>query len=386
VKRAQDSAQPGTGKIHLHRPTEDDNGRIKITGSGTKFTQELAAGDKVRPPGTALAVKVREVISDVEVLTDASTFPDFPYTDDAPDAFVPYDILRRIPLTVVFQKVLDKLASGGAVGIFPEGGSHDRTDLLPLKIGISLIAYSALEKHGINVPIVPVGLNYFRAHRWRGRAVVEYGRPIWIDPATLPDFRSNDDARRHKVCNDLLEQVETSMRSVIVSSPDYETLEMLHTARRLYTKGVLTAQERQEMSRRFAEGYKRLMLMTQGNPPAEWLELQNRIRAYRNELKDLGLKDYQVTALAGEHLEEDLNVENVDGDKLLSFLQFPYNIVHLLILLAVAAVPILLLNLPVGMLAGLYAERRRKKALAGSKVKVRGFDVRLLRCFMSLHL
>lgn len=40
---------------------------------------------------------------------------------------------------------------------------------------MALIAYSALEKDGINVPIVPVGLNYFKAHRWRGRAVVEVG-------------------------------------------------------------------------------------------------------------------------------------------------------------------------------------------------------------------
>jgi glycerol-3-phosphate O-acyltransferase/dihydroxyacetone phosphate acyltransferase len=51
-------------------------------------------------------------------------------------------------------------------------------------------------------------------------------------------------------------------------------------------------------------------------------------------------------------------------------------IVHLLLLLALAAIPVLLLNLPVGMLAGLYAESRRKKALAASKVKIRGYDVR----------
>ena len=66
-------------------------------------------------------------------------------------------------------------------GIFPEGGSHDRTDLLPLKVGVALIAYSALEKDGINVPIVPVGLNYFKAHRWRGRAVVEVCFVAFVD-------------------------------------------------------------------------------------------------------------------------------------------------------------------------------------------------------------
>lgn len=29
------------------------------------------------------------------------------------------------------------------MGIFPEGGSHDRTDLLPLKAGVAVIALEA---------------------------------------------------------------------------------------------------------------------------------------------------------------------------------------------------------------------------------------------------
>jgi len=82
-----------------------------------------------------------------------------------------------------------------------------------------------------------------------------------------------------------------------------------------------------------------------------------------------------VLALSGEHLDADLDVASVDGDAVLSILQLFYNIVHLLFLLMLAAVPVLLLNLPVGILAGIYSERRRMKALAKSKVKIRGFDV-----------
>jgi glycerol-3-phosphate O-acyltransferase/dihydroxyacetone phosphate acyltransferase len=73
----------------------------------------------------------------------------------------------------VYNKVLNKLEKGGCIGIFPEGGSHDRTELLPLKVGVALIAYTAFEKRGMNIPIVPVGLNYFQAHRFRGKAIVE---------------------------------------------------------------------------------------------------------------------------------------------------------------------------------------------------------------------
>jgi len=376
VKRAQDDAKKGRGRISLQEITIEDEKRILVQGTdGTKFTQELVRGDKIRPPGTAVAFKVLEVKSDEQVILDGSDLPEDLVLPTEP---VTFDVLKKVDTKIVFEKVLEKLANQGAVGIFPEGGSHDRTELLPLKAGIALIAYSALEKDGLNVPIVPIGLNYFRAHRWRGRAVIEYGRPIMIDPTTLKDYQAGG-ARKRQVCNQLLEDIEASMRSVIVSAPDFETLELIHTARRLYQrkKGPLDASEKQDLSRRFVEGYKRLLLQTNGNPPQEWLDLQQRIIDYKDELKELGLKDYQVPGLIEEHLDDEINVENVDGDRLLSFMQLPYQIVHFLFLIIVAAVPVLFLNLPVGLLAGLYAERRRKKALAKSKVKIKGFDVML---------
>ena len=42
-----------------------------------------------------------------------------------------------------FEKVFDKLESGGCIGIFPEGGSHDRTTLLPLKAGVAIMAWGS---------------------------------------------------------------------------------------------------------------------------------------------------------------------------------------------------------------------------------------------------
>jgi glycerol-3-phosphate O-acyltransferase/dihydroxyacetone phosphate acyltransferase len=397
VRRAQDDAKPGSGTIRLHPPNSSgkattiipttttaesppsEQATIEVEGIATKFQSELAVGDKIRPSGTAHGLKIQRIDSDTKMIVEGSNLPqEFPAAlfDDSTDP-VRYDLLKRTPLTTVFDKVLERLAAGGALGIFPEGGSHDRTDLLPLKVGVALIAYSALEKDGLNIPIVPVGLNYFRAHRWRGRAVVEYGRPIMIDPSTLDDYKAGG-ARRRNVCNDLLADIEISMRSVIISAPDYETLELIHTARRLYKrkKGPLATYEKQDLSRRFVEGYKRLLLMTDGKPSQEWLDLQERIKEYREELKDLGIKDYQIPALREEHLDEKpLDVEKVDGDRLLLTLQLVYNIVDKLVLISLAAVPILLLNLPVGVLAGIYAEARRKKALAASKVKIKGYDV-----------
>jgi glycerol-3-phosphate O-acyltransferase/dihydroxyacetone phosphate acyltransferase len=175
--------------------------------------------------------------------------------------------------------------------------------LLPLKVGVALIAYSELIKDGINVPIVPVGLNYFRAHRFRGKATVEYGSPTYIDPSTVAQFKRGG-AEKRIVCNELLGRIEDSMRSVIVSVPDYETMQIIHAARRLYRQrgSNETAQQRQDMGRRFAEGYKRLLLQVKGDPPDEWISLQKRILAYQKELNELGIRDYQVAGLDHEEV------------------------------------------------------------------------------------
>ena len=133
------------------------------------------------------------------------------FTAATSSSTINYEILKRIEQTEVYERVLNKLREEGAIGIFPEGGSHDRTDLLPLKAGVALIAYSALEKDGLVIPIVPVGLNYFQRHKIRGRVTVEYGRPIYIDTATLKDYKSGGASKR-QVCNDVLERCVCPMR------------------------------------------------------------------------------------------------------------------------------------------------------------------------------
>jgi glycerol-3-phosphate O-acyltransferase/dihydroxyacetone phosphate acyltransferase len=192
VKRAQDEAKPGTGKVTLHKSSSESSStestEIEVQGTDSLFVKELAPGDKIRLSGTAAGFKVKAIENEKTLTLEGDDVPaDFSFPTDTPVAF---DVLKRIDTKIVFEKVLDKLADGGAVGIFPEGGSHDRTDLLPLKVGVALVAYSALEKDGLSIPIVPVGLNYFKAYRWRGRAVVEYGQPIYVDPATLKDYKA----------------------------------------------------------------------------------------------------------------------------------------------------------------------------------------------------
>lgn len=386
VKRAQDNAKKGSGSVtidmkEINTEETDDapNTVIKVVGKGTKFSSEIKAGDKLRFPKGALSIKVASIDGDEamelkieEGVIDVLKSQPFP-------EYVTFDILPHIDQAVVYQNVLQKLASGGTIGIFPEGGSHDRTDLLPLKVGVALIAYAEFEKDGINVPIVPVGLNYFRAHRFRGKATVEFGAPTYIDPSTLADFKKGG-ADKRRVCNELLGKIENSMRSVIVSVPDYDKLQVIHAARRLYREDgvVQTAEERQDMGRRFAEGYKRLLLQVKGDLPKEWLNLQDRILAYQKELNTLGIRDYQVVGLDHEEVEIGSETQgHGKGETLLHRMNVIGHIVHLLFVCFLAALPSVLLNLPVGLASRIYSNRRRKVALAASKVKIKGYDVML---------
>ena len=45
--------------------------------------------------------------------------------------------------------------------MFPEGGSHDQTDLLPLKAGIAVISYTTMLNYGVDINIVACGMNYY---------------------------------------------------------------------------------------------------------------------------------------------------------------------------------------------------------------------------------
>ncbi len=65
--------------------------------------------------------------------------------------------------------------------------------ILCYQAGVAAIALGVYEKFGVTVPIVPVGLNYFRGHHFRGRVVVEFGQPIHIKKELIQTYK---DSRR----------------------------------------------------------------------------------------------------------------------------------------------------------------------------------------------
>lgn len=346
VTRPQDSA--------IKRPSNETvtaEGDI-VTGVNTSFTEMFQDGDKLRFRGKSEQFKITEILSDRKMRLVETVPAD--YLGMGPSA---YDVLKYVDQNKVFNFVHGALATGKSLGIFPEGGSHDRTDLLPLKAGLAIIAFGTLEKHGVNVPVVPIGLNYFRGHRFRGRAVVEFGPPIRISEELYEVYKTN----KMEAYAQFLMQVEEGMRGCLVTAPDYDSLQLVYTARRLFQPDdvmPLPAQK-QDMNRRFAESYKILaQRYAEEGMPADAAQLKERLEAYRQMLGTLGMRDYQVRTLESPNP-----------------LRATYTVVHMFAVLILASVPSLILNLPVGVVARIMALKERKKALAGSVVKIAGRDV-----------
>ncbi|CAM9482234.1 unnamed protein product, partial [Laminaria digitata] len=353
VVRPQDSAikRPATETILA-------DGDI-VTGTNTSFTQIFKFGDKLRFRGKSEQFKVKEILSDTTIKLGEAVPAG--YTGMGPSLF---DVLQYVDQGKVYDFVHMALAKGKCLGIFPEGGSHDRTDLLPLKAGVAVIAFGTLDKHGVNVPVVPIGLNYFRGHRFRARAVVEFGPPVRISEELHELYKVN----KKEAYSRFLMQVEEAMRGCIITAPDYDSLQLVYTARRLFQSNdvmPLPAQK-QDMNRRFAESYKVLaQRYSEEGMPAEATQLKERLESYRQTLTKLGMRDYQVRTLERPNP-----------------LKATYTVIHMFAVLILASVPSFILNLPVGIVARVTAMKERKKALAGSAVKIAGRDVMLSKKIM----
>ena len=133
-----------------------------------------------------------------------------------------WQCLPKVDQNVVFNKVIEALKKNGVVGVFPEGGSHDQGRLIPLKAGVAIMALGAASQ-GTDVKIVPAGLTYLNAHKFRSKAFIEFGTPFSC-PRDLVE-RYKTDSRG--ACSELLELIKKRLEEVTINTENYETRKLL---------------------------------------------------------------------------------------------------------------------------------------------------------------
>lgn len=253
VGRALDSTKSGTGKIYLPDPTNDPT---LIRGLGTQFEKESQVGGLLVLPtvnGTAANAEILEILGNEEIRLKKEFKGDIAggqltgireengdvkengEAEKAQDfQGIRYKTAPKVDQSMVYDAVFERLQLGGCVGIFPEGGSHDRTELLPLKPGVAIMALGSLAANpDAGLRIVPCGMNYFHAHKFRSRAVVEFGNPVEVPQELVDLYKSGE---RREATRQLLETIYQALVAVTVTSPDYDTLMVRNKAMQEYGK------------------------------------------------------------------------------------------------------------------------------------------------------
>lgn len=376
VGRAQDSAKPGVGTIYLPDPIRDPT---LIRGVDTNFEEQAEVGGSLFLPSikghTGASADIAEIIGPHEIrlkraLKGKVAMMQLTGRDDidengsftnkdlkgCKDGYkgTKYKFAPHIDQTKVYQAVFDRLRSGGCVGIFPEGGSHDRTELLPLKAGVAIMALGALaESPDCGLKIVPVGMNYFHAHKFRSRAVIEFGSPFEIPPKLVHMYKNN---QRREAIGQLLDLVHATLSAVTVSTPDYDTLMVIQAARRLYSPSgkKLPLPVVVELNRRLALGYEKY------KDDERIVHLRKSVKEYNKQLRYLNIRDHQV------------GYAKMWWPKVV--FTFFYRLAKLLVLSA-GVLPGLVLFAPVFIATKIISRQKAKTALAGSSVKIQGKDV-----------
>lgn len=373
VARALDKVKPAAGKVYLPDPENDPT---MIRGIGTDFKNgDFEVGGLIVLPkvnGQTPSTEIAEILSSTEIrlkkpfktpealqsLAGAAGAGDKATEDKGDeDRGCSFKVAPFVDQTKVYNAVFQELDAGGCIGIFPEGGSHDRPDLLPLKAGVAIMALGAEANHpGCGVKIIPIGMNYFHAHKFRSRAVIEFGHPIEVHPDQVEAYKAGD---RRNAVGSLLETVYQGLLSVTQSCPDYETLMLVQAARRLYNPWgkKLPLPLVVELNRRFVKGY------TRYKDDPRVIAVKKDVLNYNWQLRALGIRDHQV--------------EWGNAAKRPWWLIFGTLIYRLgeLLVLGIGTLPGLAMFWPVFVTTKVISAKKSREALAASTVKLQGRDV-----------
>lgn len=357
VVRSMDLTKPGQGRIYLPDPESDPT---LVNGIDTDFTQsEFMPGGSitVKGPDGPQTTSIDEIISATSLRLKKAFAA--PFAEDRGRKGATFKIAPHVDQSRMFSAVYQELSHGGCIGIFPEGGSHDRSNLLPLKAGAALMSLGALaENPNCGLSIIPCGMNYFHAHKFRSRGVIEFGRPIHVHPDQVEAFKAGGTSKRNAV-GSLLETIYEGLESVTQISPDHETLILVQSTRKLYNpiSKKIPLPLVIEFNRRLLKGFTRY----RDDPRVQ--SLQRAVTEYNRRLESLGIKDHQV---------EWGNVE--EKPWWLTLTTLFYRLSKLLVL-SVGVLPGVLLFWPVFVTTKVISEKKRKRALAASVVKLQGHDV-----------
>ncbi|MGH7613808.1 MAG: 1-acyl-sn-glycerol-3-phosphate acyltransferase [Gemmatimonadales bacterium] len=192
----------------------------------------------------------------------------------------------------MFRAVHAALADGAAVGIFPEGLSHDEPALAPLRTGAARIALGTHALTGQPFPVVPVGLVLRQKDVFRSDALVLVGEPVpWDDLAPLG---ANDEA----AVRDLTGRITEALRQLTINLERWEDQPLVDCAMRIWEAERGAPPDPGERVARLGATTRILAAVRLSDDPAG-TGLARDVEAHRRRLRRLGLRPANLVSDAG---------------------------------------------------------------------------------------
>ena len=201
------------------------------------------------------------------------------------------DVSRNLETFAAARKLL---ASGGTIGICPEGVSHDEPRLRPIKTGAARIALGAVSTGEVlNLQIVPAGLYYTSKTTFRSGVLLYCGKAFPVPRVQLePDGNPPRAAVR-----ELSDKIEVALRDVMLDAEHEEALHTAARAERIFSAARQdesddSLTEELQLRQRFIKAYKIL----RERAPARLERLELRMTRFEEELKQAGMQSRDLAA------------------------------------------------------------------------------------------
>lgn len=185
-------------------------------------------------------------------------------------------------------QLLDK---GENIFILSEGESKLEKRLRPIQKGTARLAFGAYEKYGTkDIVIVPIGINYMDANRFRSKVYADFGPPI-----PIADYFEDHEKNPRRAVKKLTDRLKKELKKRVIHI-DKEEDDIL-------ANKLLILMENNQMDRPFplistkpSRLFEFISLIDRFNhlDNAQKKELSGKTAAYFSKLEDLGLEDMGV--------------------------------------------------------------------------------------------
>jgi len=194
------------------------------------------------------------------------------------------DVSKNEETFVAARKLL---ASGGTIGICPEGVSHNEPRLRPIKTGAARIALASVSTGEVSdLRIVPAGLYYTSKTKFRSAVLLYFGKAIEVTPVELePDGNPPRAAVR-----DLSNRIEGALRAVMLDAEHEEAHQTIARAERIFSSepgedGDESLAEELQLQQRFVKAY----TVLRDRAPERLRNLETRMRRFEEDLIQAGV-------------------------------------------------------------------------------------------------